>query len=165
MNLLKLLNIYRNFFGRSSRIERAEIVLMQEGGKQVRFPVPPADLPAIETAQKNEVFESVIGDVSTIGLLGLRKISFDDLLCPDDNAKYSFASGSTGQDIINFINKARLEDKPFRLVITRGGSTYLNMLAVIDNSSYYLDNTNDYHVSIDFKEYRIYDLLTGSLQS
>lgn len=165
MNLLKLLNIYRNFLSATTdRIERAEICLMS-GGKQITFPIVPSDLPAIECEQKNDVFESVIGDISTIGLLGLRSISFENLLCPSDNSKYSFARGSSGDEIINFINNARLSNEPFRLVITRGSNTYLNMLAVIDNFSYYLDNVNDYYVSIDFREYRFYDATTGSLQS
>lgn len=166
MNLLGLLSIYRNFLSRyTSGIDRAEICLMQEGGKSIKFPVPPAELPPIETEQHNDTFNSVIGDISTIGLLGLRTISFEKLLCPDDLNRYSWARGSSGSDIVNFINTARLEDKPFRLVITRGDNTYLNMLAVIDNFSYYLDNVNDYYVSIDFREYRTYNAMTGGLQS
>lgn len=165
MNLLKLLNIYRNFLSiTTARIERAEISLICDD-KSVTFPVVPSDLPEIKCEQKNQIFESVIGDVSSIGLLGLREISFDKLLCPSDNNKYPFARGSSGDEIINFINNSRLQGEPFRLVITRGSNTYLNMLAVIDDFSYYLDNVNDYYVSIDFKEYRYYDATTGSLQS
>lgn len=166
MNLLGLLSIYRNFLSRyTSGIDRAEICLMQEGGKSITFPVPPAELPPIETEQHNDTFNSVIGDISTIGLLGLRTISFEKLLCPDDLSRYSWARGSSGSDIVNFINNARLEDKPFRLIITRGDNTYLNMLAVIDNFSYYLDNVNDYYIDIDFREYRTYNAMTGGLQS
>lgn len=166
MNLLGLLSIYRNFLSRyTSGIDRAEICLMQEGGKSITFPVPPAELPPIETEQHNNTFNSVIGDISTIGLLGLRTISFEKLLCPDDLSRYSWARGSSGSDIVNFINNARLEDKPFRLIITRGDNTYLNMLAVIDNFSYYLDNVNDYYINIDFREYRTYNAMTGGLQS
>ena len=164
MNLLGSLSIYRNFLSRyTSGIDRAEICLMQEGGKSITFPVPPAELPPIETEQHNDTFNSVIGDISTIGLLGLRTISFEKLLCPDDLSRYSWARGSSGSDIVNFINNARLEDKPFRLIITRGDNTYLNMLAVIDNFSYYLDN--DYYIDIDFREYRTYNAMTGGLQS
>lgn len=165
LSLKNLLNIYRNFLSRSNGIERAEICLLQEQGDSITFPIPPATLPTIETTQKNDTFESVLGDISTIGLLGLRTISFDNLLCPSDNNKYPFARGTNGQDIINFINKCRLGDKPFRLIITRGDNTYINMLAVIDNFSYYLDNTDDYYVSIDFREYRTYDAGNGVLQS
>lgn len=165
LSLKNLLNIYRNFLSGSNVVERAEICLLQEGGDSITFPVPPATLPTIECEQKNDVFESVIGDISTIGLLGLRKISFDNLLCPSDNSKYPFARGTNGQDIINFINNSRLEDKPFRLIITRGDNTYLNMLAVIDNFSYSLDNTNDYYVNIEFSEYRTYDPISGGLVS
>lgn len=163
---MSLLSIYRNFLSRyTSGIDRAEICLMQEGVKSITFPVPPAELPTIETEQHNDTFNSVIGDISTIGLLGLRTISFEKLLCPDNLNRYSWSRGSSGSDIVNFINTARLEDKPFRLVITRGDNTYLNMLAVIDNFSYYLDNVNDYYVSIDFREYRTYNAMTGGLQS
>ncbi len=166
MNLLGLLSIYRNFLSRyTSGIDRAEICLMQDGGKSITFPVPPAELPPIETEQHNDTFNSVIGDISTIGLLGLRTISFDNLLCPDDTSRYSWAKGSSGSDIVNFINNARLEDKPFRLIITKGDNTYLNMLAVIDSFTYKLDNVNDYYVSIDFREYRTYNPMTGGLQS
>ena len=164
MNLLGLLSIYRNFLTKTdTKVRRAEIVLMQEGGDSVTFPVPPADLPAIETAQNNETFNSVIGDIATIGLLGLRTITFDNLLCPDKS--YSWAKGNTGTEIINFVNKARLEDKPFRLIITRGSTTYVNMLAVVNNFSYYLDNTSDYHISVEFMEYRTYNPVTGGLMS
>lgn len=148
----------------SDKPERAEICLISEG-KQITFPVPPASLPEIECEQKNDVFESILGDISTIGLLGLRTISFEKLLCPSNNSKYSFAHGSSGDEIINFINNARLSNEPFRLVITRGSNTYLNMLAVVDNFSYYLDNVNDYYVSIDFREYRFYNQVTGALES
>lgn len=166
MNLLNLLSIYRNFLSRSNGVARAEICLLSEDtGDKVVFPVPPANLPTIETPQKNDTFESVLGDISTIGLLGLRTISFENLLCPSDNNKYPFARGTSGQDIINFINKARLSNKPFRLIITRSDNTYLNMLSVIDSFSYYLDNTDDYYVSIDFREYRTYNPVTGGLQS
>lgn len=166
MNLLGLLNIYRNFLSRGAGIERAEICLLSEGtGDKIVFPVPPAKLPAIECEQKNQTFESVLGDISTIGLLGLRTISFKNLLCPSDNSKYPFARGSEGQDIINFINKYRLNDNPFRLIITRADVTYLNMSAVIDNFSYELDNVNDYYVDIDFREYRFTNQTTGALES
>lgn len=166
MNLLGLLNLYRAYLSYTgSNNVRAEITLLQEGGKSVVFPVPPADLPPIECEQHNETFNSVIGDISTIGLIGLRSISFDDMLCPGDIDKYSWAKGDNGSDIVNFINTARLENKPFRLIITRGDNTYLNMLAVINHFSYYLDNLNDYHMSIEFMEYRTHDPLTGGLQT
>lgn len=148
----------------SNRIERAEICLLHND-KSVTFPIPPAELPEIECTQNNDTFSSVIGDISTIGLLGLRTVSFQDLLCPSDNSKYSFAHGSNGDEIINFINNARLQNTPFRLVITRGSNTYLSMLAIIDDFSYRLDNTNDYYINIDFREYRSYNNVTGALES
>lgn len=165
MDLLKMLSIYRNFLSGlgSYKVRKTSVTLMQEGGRSVTFPVVPADLPPIQTTQKNETFESVIGDIATIGLLGLRTISFDDWLLPE--RKYDWATGSNGYDIINFINDARLQDKPFRLIITKGNSTYLNMSCVINTLDYYQDNLGDYHLTCEFMEYRAHNPLTGGLSS
>lgn len=165
MDLLKLLSIYRNFLSGlgSNKIRKASVTLLQEGGSYVTFPVVPADLPPIETEQNNETFNSVIGDIATIGLLGLRKISFDDWLLPEH--KYDWATAANGYDIINFINNARLQDKPFRLIITKGNNTYINMSCVINTMSYYQDNIGDYHLSCEFMEYRTYNTITGGLSS
>nr|DAP52804.1 MAG TPA: tail assembly protein [Caudoviricetes sp.] len=166
LSLKNLLSIYRNFLSYGGGIERAEISLLDtESNESITFPVIPADLPEVSCEQKNEVFESVIGDISTIGLLGLRTVSISDLLCPNNNNKYPFAHGSDGQTIINFINSHRLSDTPFRLIICRGDNTYVNMLVVIDNFTYRLDNVNDYYINIDFKEYRKYNNQTGALES
>lgn len=166
LSLKNLLSIYRNFLSYGGGIERAEISLLDTtSNESITFPVTPADLPEVSCEQHNDTFSSVIGDISTIGLLGLRTVSMSDLLCPNNNSKYPFAHGSDGQTIINFINSHRLSDTPFRLIICRGDNTYVNMLCVIDNFTYRLDNVNDYYLNIDFREYRKYNNQTGALES
>lgn len=167
MNLLGLLNLYRaylSFTGNRKNV-RASITLLQEGGSSVTFPVPPADLPMIRATQNNDVFNSVIGDVSIMGLMGLRTIEFNDILAPGNNSDYSWASGDNGADIINFINDARLGGQPFRLIISKGDVTYCNMSCLIDDFSYSLDNQFDYHINIKFTEYRTYNSATGGLEA
>lgn len=167
MNLLGLLNLYRaylSFSGKKKNV-RASITLLQEQGSSVTFPVPPADLPMITSTQNNDVFNSVIGDVSIIGLMGLRTIEFNDILAPGDNSDYSWADGDNGADIINFVNDARLGGQPFRLIISKGDVTYCNMSCLIDDFSYYLDNQCDYHINIKFTEYRTYNSQTGGLEA
>lgn len=163
MNLLSFLNLYRAYlsFSGTKKNIRASITLLQEGGSSVNFPVPPADLPMISSVQNNDTFNSVIGDVSIIGLMGLRTIEFNDILAPGNTNDYSWASGDNGGDIINFINDARLSGQPFRLIITKGDVTYLNMSCLIDEFSYYQDNTFDYHINIKFTEYRTYNSQGG----
>lgn len=166
MNLLGLLNLYRaylSFTGNRKNV-RASITLLQEGGSSVTFPVPPADLPMIGAPQNNDVFNSVIGDVSIMGLMGLRTIEFSDILAPGDNSDYSWANGDNGGVIINFINDARLSGQPFRLIISKDDVTYCNMSCLIDDFSYYLDNQCDYHLTIKFTEYRTYNSQTGGLE-
>lgn len=167
MNLLGLLNLYRaylSFTGKKKNV-RASITLLQEGGSSVTWPVPPADLPTITSTQNNDVFNSVIGDVSIIGLMGLRTIEFDDMLVPSNNSDYSWADGDNAADIINFINDARLSGQPFRLIISKGDVTYCNMSCLIDEFSYNMDNLGDYHIDIKFTEYRTYNSATGGLES
>jgi hypothetical protein len=166
MDLTSLLNLYRAYLSyKGNKNVRAEITLLLEGGNSVTFPVPPEKLPTIENPQNNEVFNSVIGDISIMGLLGLRNIKFDDLLLPSNVNDYSWAKGDNGADIINFINDNRQKGQPFRLIITKGDVTYCNMNVLIDDFNYYQDNQTDYHIDVTFTEYRTYNSQTGGLET
>lgn len=167
LNLQSLLNIYRTFLSYSGKagVEKAEISLLIEGGSSVTFPVVPAQLPTIENTQNNEVYSSVIGDVSIMGLLGLRKITFDNFLLPCSTSKYGFARGDDSATILNFIQENHQVGQPFRLIISKGGSTILNMSCLIDNYSYYQDSVGDTYLSVTFTEYRTYNEITGGLSS
>lgn len=166
MNLLNLLNLYRAYLSFTGKKNvRADITLLQEGGSNVTWPVPPSELPTIESVQNNDVFNSVMGDVSIIGLMGLRTIEFEDILVPSNNSDYSWARGDNAADIINFINDARLSGQPFRLIITKGDVTYCNMSCLIDEFSYHQDSIGDYRMSVKFTEYRTYNSQTGGLDA
>lgn len=166
MNLLGLLNLYRSYLSFTGKKNtRADITLLQEGGSSVTWPVPPSELPTIESVQNNDVFNSVMGDVSIIGLMGLRTVEFDDMLVPSNNSDYSWARGDNAADIINFINDARLSGQPFRLIITKGDVTYCNMSCLIDEFSYHQDRIGDYRMNVKFTEYRTYNSATGGLDA
>lgn len=167
MDLTSLLNIYRDYLGFKGRKNvRAEMSLLLEGSdKHITFPVVPADLPEITSEQNNDVFNSIIGDVSVIGLLGLRTIEFKDILLPSDTSDYTWAKGDNADDIINFINDNRQTGQPFRLVITKDNVTYCNMNVLIDSFTYHQDNMADYHADISFTEYRTYNSQTGGLET
>lgn len=166
MDLTSLLNLYRAYLAfQGHKNVRADITLLLEGGSSVTFPIPPANLPKITSPQNNEVFNSVIGDVSQIGLLGLRTVEFEDMLLPSDTNDYSWAHGDNGSDIINFINDNRQKGQPFRLIITKGDVTYLNMNVLVDDFDYYQDNQADYHMNGTFTEYRTHNSQTGGLES
>lgn len=166
MDLSSLLNLYRAYLAfQGYKNVRADVTLLLEGGGSVTFPVPPADLPQITVPQNNEVFSSVIGDVSQMGLLGLRSVAFNDVLLPSDVGDYSWARGDNGSDIINFINDNRQKGQPFRLIITKGDVTYINMNVLIDSFDYYQDNQADFHMNATFTEYRTYNSQTGGLET
>lgn len=166
MDLTSLLNLYRAYLSyRGKKNVRAEITLLLEGGNSVTFPVPPDKLPTISNPQNNDVFNSVIGDVSVIGLLGLRTIEFEDTLLPSNVDDYSWANGDNASDIINFINDNRQKGQPFRIIITKGDVTYINMACLIDDFDYYQDNQADYHINMSLTEYRTYNSQTGGLET
>lgn len=166
MDLTTLLNLYRAYLSyKGNKNVRAEITLLSESGSSVTFPVPPAKLPTITNPQHNDVFNSVVGDVSVIGLLGLRTIEFEDMLLPSDTSDYSWAKGDNASDIINFINNNRQKGTPFRLIITRGDVTYCNMAVLIDEFDYYQDNVTDYYMNAKFIEYRTHNVQTGGLET
>lgn len=165
-DLSSLLNLYRAYLSYTGKKNvRADITLLLEGGDNVTFPVPPDNLPRITTHQNNDTFNSVIGDVSIMGLLGLRSVEFEDFLLPSDTYNYSWARGDNGGDIINFINDNRQKGQPFRIIITKGDVTYLNMAVLIDDFDYYMDNQADYHMNAKFTEYRTYNSQTGGLET
>lgn len=166
LSLTSLLNLYRAYLSfKGNKNIRADITLLLEGGNSVSFPVPPDKLPTITSPQNNDTFNSVIGDVSIMGLLGLRTVEFKDFLLPSDTSNYSWARGDNGSDIINFINDNRQKGQPFRIIITKGDVTYLNMNVLIDTFDYYLDNQADYHMNATFSEYRTYNSQTGGLET
>lgn len=167
MNLSSLLNIYRAYLSYSGKsgVSDVAISLLIEGGSSVTFPVVPADLPTIENSQNNDVFHSVIGDVSVMGLLGLRKITFDNFLLPGSTSRYSFANGDDAATILNFIQDNHMSGQPFRLIITKGGDTVLNMSCLIDEYSHHQDAVGDTYLSVTFTEYRTYNSQTGGLSS
>lgn len=149
------------------KIEKTCIVLsVNNGDEKMIFPVVPANIPELSLPQNNETFNSILGDMSVIGLMGLRQIKLEGLL-PDDVDKYkwTYPNSNNATEIINFVNKYRAEYIPFRLTITRGNNTYLNMAVLVNNFSYYQDNVGDYHYSMDLVEYRMRDNKTGGLVS
>lgn len=165
-DLTSLLNLYRaylSFYG--AKNVRSDITLLSEGGGIVIFPVPPDNLPRITSPQNNDTYNSVMGDVSIMGLLGLRTVEFEDFLVPSNTGNYSWARGDSGGDVINFINDKRQTGKPLRIIITKGDVTYLNMAVLIDDFDYYMDNQADYHINVKFKEYRTYNPTTGGLET
>lgn len=152
MNIFKLLNLYQDFLsGGIAMNDKARIILSYDGDS-VQMPVIPAELPAIEQSQNNEVFNSVIGDMNNIGLMGLRTMTLD-LFLPSDVSKYRFANGDNANDIINFINQNRPNGKPFHITITKGDVTYISMDCLLNDISYFMTNTSDYKLTCEIIEY------------
>lgn len=148
-------------------VGKTSIVLSIDGEDEaIVFPVVPANLPDITIPQKNETFESILGDMSVIGLMGLRQIKLEGLL-PDDVKKYNwcYPNSNNATDIINFINSNRVKYIPFRITITRGSNCYLNMACLVNSFTYTQDNVGDYHYSLELIEYRMRDNKTGGLKS
>lgn len=165
-DLTSLLNLYRTYLSFTGKKNvKADITLLLEGGNSVTFPVIPSNLPRINSPQNNDTFNSVIGDVSIMGLLGLRSVEFEDFLLPSNTSNYSWARGDNGSDIINFINDNRQKGQPFRIIITKGDVTYLNMAVLIDDFDYYQDGMADYHINLTLKEYRTFNEQTYGLEA
>ena len=134
-----------------------DIILSTENFRnRIVFPVVPAELPEIESPQDNTNFEGVLVDLTVMGNLKCKQISWDGLL-PSRPDKYSFCRplGDTATEVISFIKHYQSEFEPLRLTITfSNGATYLNMLVLVNNFKYYRDNVGDYHYTIDLIEYR-----------
>lgn len=153
MNIFKLLNLWQDFVSGGVVPTNKATITLSCGGSSIRFPVIPAQLPTVEQSQNNSTFNSFIGDMSNIGLMGLRSVTLENYFVPSDTSKYSFARGDNASDIINFINQNRPNGKPFTLCITKGHVTYLNIDVLLNNFSYYMTNTSDYIMTLEMTEY------------
>ena len=152
MNIFQVLRLYQDFLSNGANMSDRGRIFLSFDGEKIEFPVVPAELPSVKQVQNNGVFNSVIGDMNTIGLMGLREVTLE-LFCPSDVDKYNFARGDEANDIINFINKNRPLQKPFNICITKGHVTYLNMDCLINSFEYRMTNTADYYLTIDCVEY------------
>lgn len=141
-------------------------IVLSDGEKNIVLPVVPSNLPELSCPQNNDTFKGILGDMSIIGTMGLRTLKLQGLL-PSDIKKYSwcYPMANNATEVINFINETRIKYIPFRIVITQGNNTILNMAVIVNNFTYYQDAVNDYHYSIDLIEYRTRDDKTGGLVS
>ena len=140
-----------------SGVGYADIVLSVDNfNDRIIFPVVPANLPELETPQSNSNFEGVLVDLTVMGNIKCKQLSWDGLL-PSSVSKYPFCRplGDSATRVISFIKQYQAEFVPLRLTITfTNGATYLNMLVVVNNFRYYRDNVGDYHYTIELVEYR-----------
>ena len=147
-----------------SGVGYADIVLSVDNfGDSIIFPVVPAELPQLETPQKNENFEGVLIDLTVIGNLACKRIQWEGLL-PSSPSKYPFCrpNGDTADRVINFIKRYQAEFTPLRLTISfTNGVVYTNMLCLVNNFKSHRDNVGDYHYNIELIEYR--DVGTGGV--
>ena len=167
MSILKMI-VSRLVTAKLSVGSKASIVISADNGAAaIVLPLVPAELPEINNPQNNETFEGILGTMSVIGTLGLRSVSVKGLL-PVDPSKYPYANplGSSAAEVINFVNRYRNEYIPVRIVIAfNDGSVYLNMACLINDFTYFIDNSKDYHYKLDLVEYRMVDPVTGGLVS
>ena len=69
------------------KIEKTCIVLsVNNGDDKIIFPVVPANIPELSLPQNNDTFKGILGDMSVIGVMGLRQIKLEGLL-PGDGDK------------------------------------------------------------------------------
>lgn len=136
----------------------AHIVLSGSRGA-VHVPIIPAELPKVTNPQNNEIFKTVLGDISIIGTLGLRELTIEGLL-PSHPSRYPWISGSVSNatQIITFLKLSQESFSPIRVsIVYENGSVYLNMQATVDEFDYYADNARDFHYRLKLTEYRSAD--------
>jgi hypothetical protein len=118
------------------------------------FPVVPPDLHQ-SSDQDNSEFESINGQMQTIGTLKLKSIEISSIF---PNKQYKWmrpGSVADGWHYVNTIQNARKRYIPFRLIIlNNSGNEILNMACSIDNFNYAVDKAGDIAYTLSFKEYR-----------
>lgn len=122
---------------------------------QMIFPVITNNSISFERNQKNESFDSINGELTTIGKLNLATFTVESIF---PNKPYSWiapGASSDGWYYVRLIEEVRQKQIPFRAVhLDRSGKEIFNVAAVVDSFAYSVDVAGDINYSIGFKEYR-----------
>lgn len=122
---------------------------------QMIFPVIKNNSITFERAQNNLSFESVNGELATIGKLNLATFTVESIF---PNKPYSWITPGASADgwyYVRMIEDVRKRQIPFRAVhLDRDGKEIFNIAAIVDSFAYSVDVAGDINYSIGFKEYR-----------
>lgn len=119
------------------------------------FPVVPNDMPEIVSPQANGSFESVNGEMNTIGPTGLRSLSIESIFPTHDYPWLRPNASSDGWRYVELIEAGRRRGIPFRVILLGdGGEEIVNMPCTVDSFAYHRDRAGDVAYSLELREYR-----------
>ena len=123
------------------------------GSTSLIIPIVPPEIP-ITKPSKNQVFETINGDLNIIGNEGLTETAWDSFFPCKEYPFAATGSSINGWDYVDFFNNAKKNKLPIRVVMTsKDRHTILNMLASIEKWEYKPDKVGDIKYSLGLKEY------------
>lgn len=109
----------------------------------------------IDAPQTNGSFDSLNGEMNTIGMMGLRSCSIASIFPTHTYPWLRPHSTADGWDYVRRINAGRRRYIPFRVIILNNdGSEILNMACTVDKFTYKRDKAGDIAYTMDLREYR-----------
>lgn len=130
-----------------------EIVFTDENRKEIlHLPIIPETFD-VSFPHNNETISTIAdGDMSVIGMPGLKKLSFD---CWLPSKRYSFAkSNLTAQQGKAFFTKWKRKRRPIRIVVTsKDGWEIHNELYAIDDFTFGYDRVGDMPYSLSLTQF------------
>ena len=116
----------------------------------------PVIQPPVKISQQNnhETFKTLkYGDIVLLGDKGLRTVEWSSFF-PVNKHFYNFVEFNArlnGNEYVNFLNEH--SEDCFRLIITEGFRTVINMLVVVDSFEYEYDKVGDIVYTLRLMEY------------
>ena len=124
------------------------------GSTSLIIPVVPPEIPIVNPT-KNQVFETINGDLNIIGNEGLKEFGWDSFFPCKEYKFAAVGSSKNGWDYVDFINKCKKNKEPIRIVATTDDKhTVLNILASIEKWEYRIDKAKDIKYSLGLKEFK-----------
>lgn len=119
------------------------------------IPVVPPNVP-IKQAGKNEVFETLNGDINILKLPGLKELSISSFFPVNKNYEFVAKGSETdGFKYVNFLENSKNSREYIRLVMTaKDNKTLFNSLVSVEDFEYSIDKVGDIAYSVDFKEFK-----------
>jgi len=119
------------------------------------FPVVENEGIDLESPQSNGSFDSLNGEMNTIGTMGLRNCSIASIFPTHNYPWMRPRSSSDGWDYVRKIEAGRKRFIPFRaILLDNDGSEIFNMPCTVDKFTYKRDKAGDVAYTLELREYR-----------
>lgn len=133
-----------------------EIIFSYNNGEETCvLPVIPENMPEMQQSCKNDIFDTINGELNLIGTKSLRTLTLESFFPVNKN--YSFVNSKSNSDgwyYVAFFNKIIDKQIPLRMIWCDNEKVISNIAYTIESFNTIVNRRKDIDYSLSLKEYR-----------